>query len=206
MSSSNCLSGNSCAMVGDIVPTNGDSSIRQTFTVTGGNNQLSFWYKMTCPDTIAYDWATATLLDNTLGTSLSIFKTCPGTAGMSWTQATASVISGHSYTLTLTSHDDNFSSDPSYTLFDDIAVTLVGTPTNQPIAIASSPSASPIFPTNQPIAITPSVAPVFPTNLPITNTPTQKPITKAPSASPIMPTSQPIASISTATPILPTVY
>lgn len=30
---------------------------------------------------------------------------------------------GHSYTLTLTSHDDNYSGDPTYTLYDDIAIT-----------------------------------------------------------------------------------
>jgi hypothetical protein len=31
-------------------------------------------------------------------------------------------MAGHSYTLTLTSHDDNYPTDPTYTLFDDVAV------------------------------------------------------------------------------------
>ena len=34
---------------------------------------------------------------------------------------TASVTAGHSYTLTLVSHDDNYAGDPTYTLYDDVA-------------------------------------------------------------------------------------
>jgi hypothetical protein len=34
----------------------------------------------------------------------------------------ASVTAGHSYTLTLTSHDDNFAGDATYTLYDDVVV------------------------------------------------------------------------------------
>ncbi len=47
-------------------------------------------------------------------------KTC--IAAGAWTQKSAAVIAGPSYTLTLTSHDDNYSSDPTYTLFDDVAL------------------------------------------------------------------------------------
>jgi len=35
---------------------------------------------------------------------------------------TAGVTAGHSYTLTLISHDDNFAGDPTFTLFDDVNV------------------------------------------------------------------------------------
>ena len=38
------------------------------------------------------------------------------------TVVTASVVAGHSYTLTLVNHDDNFSSDPTYTRFDDVGL------------------------------------------------------------------------------------
>jgi hypothetical protein len=31
-------------------------------------------------------------------------------------------VAGHSYTLTLISHDDNYSADPTYTLYDDVSV------------------------------------------------------------------------------------
>lgn len=113
-------SGTYAAMLGSTTPTNGDSSITQTFVAPVGASALSFWYQMTCPDTLTFDWATATLTDNTVGggPSTPLPKTCV-TGG--WTQVTTPVTSGHSYTLTLTSHDDNYGADPSYTLFDDIA-------------------------------------------------------------------------------------
>ncbi|TMD62989.1 MAG: hypothetical protein E6I84_16395 [Chloroflexi bacterium] len=47
-------------------------------------------------------------------------RTCA--AANTWTQVTASVVAGHSYTLTLVNHDDNFSSDPTYTRFDDVGL------------------------------------------------------------------------------------
>jgi serine protease len=34
---------------------------------------------------------------------------------------TVTITGGHSYTLTLTSHDDNYAADPTFTLFDDVA-------------------------------------------------------------------------------------
>jgi hypothetical protein len=39
-----------------------------------------------------------------------------------WTKVSAALTTGHSYTLTLTSHDDNYPGDPTYTLFDDVSV------------------------------------------------------------------------------------
>jgi hypothetical protein len=89
--SSGCHSGASCAQLGKTTPTNGDLSISQTSTVPTGKSQLSIWYKMTCPNTVTYDWATITF-------------------------------AGSSYMLTLTSHDDDYSADPSYTLYDDVTL------------------------------------------------------------------------------------
>jgi hypothetical protein len=108
-------------MVGSTSPTNGDSSISQTFTAPTGSTTLSFYYQVVCPDTVTYDWATATLVDNTSLTSTTVLgKTCTNTGA--WVKASASVTAGHSYTLTLTSHDDNYAGDPTYTLFDDVVV------------------------------------------------------------------------------------
>jgi serine protease len=74
---------------------------------------------MTCPDTITYDWATVSLGDNTAATkSTPLAKTCTSNA---WTSVTVTITAGHSYTLTLTSHDDNYAGDPTFTLFDDVA-------------------------------------------------------------------------------------
>ena len=114
-------SGTYAARAGSTSPTNGDSSVAQTFTAPAGSGTLSFWYKVTCPDTVTYDWATATLRDNTTGTTSTVLaKTCV-TAG-AWTKINASVVAGHSYTLTLVSHDDNYTGDATYTLFDDVSV------------------------------------------------------------------------------------
>ena len=47
-------------------------------------------------------------------------KTC--TNNGAWVQVSAAVTAGHSYTLTLISHDDNYAGDPTYTLYDDVTV------------------------------------------------------------------------------------
>jgi hypothetical protein len=123
-------SGTYSGMAGSTSPTNGDSSISQTFTVPSGSANLSFWYKVVCPDTVTYDWATATLKDNTTGvTTTPLAKTC--TNNGTWNQVSASVTAGHSVTLTLTSHDDNYAGDPTYTLYDDVALSA---PVTNPVA------------------------------------------------------------------------
>jgi hypothetical protein len=115
-----CHGGTYCARVGSTSPTNGDSSIAQTFVAPAGTSSLSFYYKVSCPDTLTYDWATATLKDNTAGTTATMLtKTCSNTGA--WVRSSAAVTAGHSYTLTLTSHDDNYPGDPTYTLFDDVS-------------------------------------------------------------------------------------
>lgn len=66
---------------------------------------------MTCPDTVTYDWATATLKDNTTNTTTTVLaKTC--VAGSGWKPVTATITAGHSYTLTLTNRDDNYPATP----------------------------------------------------------------------------------------------
>ncbi|MGA5821724.1 putative Ig domain-containing protein [Kitasatospora sp. NPDC094028] len=113
-------SGSYGAMVGSTNPT-GDSSLAQTFTAPAGSSKVSFWYSNTCPDTVTYDWATATLKDNTTGTTTTVLaKTCAASA--TWTNQSATVTPGHSYTLTLSNHDDNYPGDPTYTYYDDVTV------------------------------------------------------------------------------------
>ena len=76
-----------------------------------------------CPDTVTYDWATATLKDDTTGTTTTVpAKTCVSNSG--WVHKTAAVTAGHSYTLTLTltSKDDNYPGDPTYTKYDDVTL------------------------------------------------------------------------------------
>ncbi|MCW7944627.1 hypothetical protein AAW14_22120 [Streptomyces hygroscopicus] len=113
--------GTYAARVGSTSPTNGDSSIAQTFTAPSGTSTLGSYYNVTCPDTLTYDWATATLKDNTTGTTTTVpAKTCVSSSG--WIQKTASVTAGHSYTLTLISHDDNYTGDATYTRYDDVTL------------------------------------------------------------------------------------
>jgi hypothetical protein len=113
--------GTHSAMLGSTSPTIGDSTAAQTFTAPATGGTLSFWYQVHCPDTLTYDWATATLRDNTAGTtSTPLAKTC--TNAGSWVSVTGSLVGGHSYTLTLISHDDNYSGDSTYTLYDDVTI------------------------------------------------------------------------------------
>ncbi len=119
--STSAHSGSYAGQAGSTSPTNGDSTIAQTFTVPSGYGSLSFWYKVVCPDTVTYDWATATLKDNTANTTSTILgKTCNN--NNTWVQVSTSVTAGHSYTLTLISHDDNYAADPTYTLYDDVTL------------------------------------------------------------------------------------
>jgi hypothetical protein len=112
-------SGTYSALLGSSSPTNGASNIVQTFTAPTGSSTVGFYYDVVCPDTVTYDWATATLTDNTAGTTVTVLaKTCVANSG--WVHITHAITAGHSYTLTLTSKDDNYTGDPTYTYYDDV--------------------------------------------------------------------------------------
>lgn len=159
-------SGLYAAMAGSTSPTAGDSNIIQTFTAEPGDTTLSFWYNVTCDDSLNYDWAAATLTDNTSGTTATpLAPTCVPESG--WQQVTTTVMAGHSYTLTLTSHDDNNPGDPTYTLFDDVAVgssgyalsvtksgTGSGTITSTPAGISCGTSCSANYPAGTSVTLT----------------------------------------------------
>jgi hypothetical protein len=113
--------GTHAAELGSGNPTNGDSKVSQTFTAPAGTTHVTFWYDQTCPDDVTYDWATATLKDNTTGTTTTVLaKTCTLNAG--WQQVSANTVAGHSYTLTLISHDENNPGDATYTVYDGASV------------------------------------------------------------------------------------
>ena len=140
-------SGLRAGRVGSTSPTVGDSSISQTFTVPATGGTLSFWYQVRCPETVTYGWATATLRDNATGATTTLLpRTCTNTGA--WVQASANLAAqaGHSVTLTLTSHDDNYPTDPTYTVYD--SVSLGGTPAPTP---TPTPAPTPT-PTPTPVA------------------------------------------------------
>jgi hypothetical protein len=110
-------------VAGWTTPTNGDSSLTQTFTMPNGATRLTFWYLVVCKDDVAFDWATATLTDNVSAVSATVLShTC--TNNGAWVQdiVSAPSMAGHSVTLSLINHDDNVSGDETYTFYDDVVV------------------------------------------------------------------------------------
>ncbi|HEV2376273.1 MAG TPA: putative Ig domain-containing protein [Streptosporangiaceae bacterium] len=121
VTTNNPHSGSFAALLGDPNnPTNTTSQIKQTFTAPAGSSHVTFWYNVNCPDTVTFDWATASLRDNTaLSTRTILPRTC--NTNNVWVKVTASITPGHSYTLTLTNRDDNYFADPTATEFDDVS-------------------------------------------------------------------------------------
>jgi hypothetical protein len=94
--------------------------ISQRFTAPKSHRTLSFWYNVSCPDRVTYDWALATLKDETSGVTRTVLpKTC--TYDNTWEQVTSPIVGGHAYLLTLLSHDDGYYGDPTATKYDDVA-------------------------------------------------------------------------------------
>lgn len=144
VTTSNPHSGTYAALLGSSSPTNGSSSIAQSFTAPTGGGTLSFWYDVVCPDTVTYDWATATLKDTTTGTTSTVLaKTCVANSG--WKQISRALTAGDGYTLTLTSHDDDYTGDPTYTEYDDVV--LASSSTND-FSLALNPSTASVTPGN----------------------------------------------------------
>ncbi|WP_323746964.1 hypothetical protein [Catenulispora pinisilvae] len=143
VTTTNPHSGTYAAMVGSTSPSN-TSSIAQSFTAPASSPSLSFWYDVVCPDTVQYDWATATLKDTTTNTTTTVLpKTCVNPSS-GWKQVTKTLTANHNYTLTLTSKDDNYPGDPTYTLYDDVTLSG-GVPAND-FSISDSPASAAVNP------------------------------------------------------------
>lgn len=143
VTTTNPHSGTYAAMVGSTSPSN-TSSIAQSFTAPATSPSLSFWYDVVCPDTVTYDWATATLKDTTANTTTTVLpKTCVNPSS-GWKQVTRTLTANHNYTLTLTSKDDDYAGDPTYTLYDD--VTLSGGVPSNDFSISDSPASAAVNP------------------------------------------------------------
>jgi hypothetical protein len=121
VSSTSPFAGTYDAELGLPTATNGDSTIVQNFVAPPGTSFLTVDYKMTCPDSVTFDWVTVTLTDTSDAVTYTMVpKTCATDSG--YVSVGQAVVAGHSYTLTLTSHDDDYFYDPSYTLFDGITI------------------------------------------------------------------------------------
>jgi hypothetical protein len=115
-------SGTYAARLGSTSPTNGDSTMQQTINVPTGSPALSFWYQPHCPDTLTYDQQQMQIRNTSNAVLATVLNVCSNSGA--WTQVTFSMsaYAGTSVILWFNSHDDNYPSDPTYTLFDDINV------------------------------------------------------------------------------------
>jgi hypothetical protein len=115
--------GNYAAQLGGTSPTNGDSTMQQTVPVPAAGGTLSLWYQPHCPDTITYDQEQVQIRNTSNNVLATLLNTCSNTG--TWTQLTQdlSAWKGTTVVLWFNSHDDNYPSDPTYTLFDDVAIT-----------------------------------------------------------------------------------
>ena len=109
------------AQVGDTAASH-DSAITQQVLLPTGSPQLSFWFKSVCNDIVSFDWGSVTVTPAG-GSATTVWGPICSNNG-AWAQATAdlSAWAGQTVTLSLTNHDDGYAGDPSYTLYDDIAV------------------------------------------------------------------------------------
>jgi len=112
-------------MLGKTTPTTGDSTIQQIVNVPATGGTLIFWYSTTCPDTVTYDWFVAQI-QNAGGTVLAtvVPKTC--VASSNWTRVVFDMtpFAGQGVVLALTNHDDNYPTDATFTLIDDVRVAV----------------------------------------------------------------------------------
>jgi hypothetical protein len=114
--------GTYAARVGSPSPYNGNSTLTQTIAVPASGGTLSFWYNPHCPDTLTYDQQQAQIR-NTSGTTLATVLNVCSNSGV-WTQRTYSMAAyaGQTVVLYFNVHDDNYPTDPTYMLLDDISV------------------------------------------------------------------------------------
>ena len=100
---------------------NGDSILRQTIVVPAGKTTLSMYWLGLCHDSVSHAWATIVVAHNTSGkTSTPLPRSCVPSGP--WKKVTQKVTPGHSYTISLISHDDGQRSTPNNTYFDDVSL------------------------------------------------------------------------------------
>ena len=129
--------GTYAARLGTTTPTNGDSTMTQTITVPA-NATLSFWYNPHCPDTLTYDQQQVQVRNTANATLATVLNVCDN-SGV-WKQVTFNMASyaNQPVVLWFNSHDDNYPSDPTYVVFDDISVTAA--PVANDFSIAANPN------------------------------------------------------------------
>jgi hypothetical protein len=114
--------GASSAQVGSPSPYAGESTLTQTISVPAGSPTLSYWYNPHCPDTITYDQQTVQIRSTSGAVLATVMNICSNSG--TWTQKTFSLgaYAGTNVVLYFNVHDDNWPTDPTYMLVDDVSV------------------------------------------------------------------------------------
>jgi len=125
-------SGAYSAQLGSSSAYNGNSTLTQTVTIPSGNSRLTFWYQPHCPDTLTYDQIQAQIRSTAGATLATLLNVCSNSGA--WTSVTydTSSFAGQTVVLWFNDHDDNWPSDPTYSLLDDVAISSY-TPTPSPV-------------------------------------------------------------------------
>src|SRR5439155_10691507 len=115
-------SGAYSAQLGSSSAYNGNSTLSQTVTIPTGNSRLTFWYQPHCPDTLTYDQIQMQIRNTSGATLATALNVCNNLGA--WTQVAwdTSQWAGQTVVLWFNVHDDNYPTDPTYALFDDVAV------------------------------------------------------------------------------------
>jgi len=137
----NVATGNYAVQVGSTSPTNVDGKLKRQFTVPSDARALKFSYRLICKDTVAYDWMTVSLRDEVTQTDHVLMpKSCSNTGA--WTTVELPIPSaarGHSATLTVLVHDDNYPGDETWAYVDDFRL-LTGLALVEPVSATYSQS------------------------------------------------------------------
>ena len=120
--SSGAHGGTYAAKLGSSSPYNGNSVLKETINVPASGGTLTYWYNPHCPDALTYDQQQAQIR-NTAGSTLATVMNVCSNSGV-WTQKTFSMAAyaGQTVVLYFNVHDDNWPTDPTYMLLDDVSV------------------------------------------------------------------------------------
>jgi hypothetical protein len=127
------------ARLGSTSPFNGDSALSQAVTVPSGTSQLSFWYQPHCPDTITYDQIQMQIRSTGGATLANVLNVCTNTGVWTNVSYNTSAFAGQTVVLWFNGHDDNYPTDPTYFLLDDVALGSSAPPPSD-FSISASPS------------------------------------------------------------------
>ena len=116
-------SGSYAAQLGSSSAFNGNSTLTQTVTLPSGVATLTFWYSPHCPDRLKADQIQMQIRKTSGLRLATVLNVCSNTGA--WTQRSYAIqrkLAGQTVVLWFNVHDNGNAADPTYALFDDVAV------------------------------------------------------------------------------------